>query len=42
MEAYRVPGNKKGDNYFDLKTWRTGLGGKWFFWYVNRGLFGTS
>ena len=39
LEVYKIIGNKKGDLYFDLKSWRLGYGGTWSFYYVERGQF---
>ena len=41
LQAYRVPGTKKGTHYFDLNNWQDGAGGSWQYWFVDRGLFGT-
>jgi hypothetical protein len=42
LETYKIPGNKFGDRFFDMNTWRSGSGGTWSFYYVSNGLFGVA
>lgn len=42
IKAYKVPGTKTGENYFDLSDWQTGNGGAWENWSINNGLFTTA
>ena len=42
IKVYKVPGNTKGDNYFDLTNWKTGFGGTWENWYIENGILSTS
>jgi cyanophycinase len=37
--AYKVPGSTTGKNFFNLNTWTSGVGGKWYNYYVDRGIF---
>jgi hypothetical protein len=41
IEVYKITGTKEGDRYFDIKTWKTGYGGTWLYYYVDRGFFST-
>jgi cyanophycinase-like exopeptidase len=39
VKVYRVKGNEEGSNTFDLSDWETGIGGEWFYWFVDDGEF---
>ncbi|MFT3738411.1 MAG: Type 1 glutamine amidotransferase-like domain-containing protein [Breznakibacter sp.] len=39
LKAYRAKGTAAGTNTFDLNDWRTGEGGMWLHWSVDRGMF---
>ena len=40
LEVYKVAGTRQGDRFFDISTWKTGFGGQYGFYYVDRGTFG--
>ncbi|MCS6981869.1 MAG: cyanophycinase [Flavobacteriales bacterium] len=40
--VYRVVGKPNGSNYFNVKTWDSGAGGQWFWWYVSQGTLFTT
>lgn len=42
IKVFKVPGNTIGDNYFDLTDWKTGSGGTWENWYIDKGTFSDS
>ncbi|CAF1369788.1 unnamed protein product [Didymodactylos carnosus] len=37
IEVYKVAGNDRGSNFFNLSTWMGGNGGHWTFYYVDNG-----
>lgn len=37
IKVYAVDGTMDGTKYFDLSDWKTGQGGRWGNWYVDRG-----
>ena len=39
LKVFKVPGNIKGENYFNLSDWKTGSGGTWENWYIENGVF---
>lgn len=40
--VYRVVGKPNGSNSFNIKTWDSGTGGQWFWWYVSQGTLFTA
>lgn len=42
LNVYQIKGDSKGTNTFDLKTWRNGSGGTWWYWSVISGEFSES
>lgn len=38
IKVYAVKGTANGSNTFDLKDWKTGVGGVWQNWYVDNGV----
>lgn len=42
IKVYKVPANVNGENYFDLTDWKTGSGGTWENWYIEKGILLTS
>jgi cyanophycinase-like exopeptidase len=38
IKVYKVKGTSSGGNKFDLKDWKTGIGGTWENWYVSQGV----
>lgn len=39
LKIYKIKGTPTGENTFDLNTWQTGVGGDWFTWAINNGIF---
>ena len=37
VRVYKIKGDHEGSNRFDLNNWVNGRGGKWEYWYVDKG-----
>ena len=42
VKVYKVPGTLSGNNFLDLKDWKTGSGGSWFNWYIDNSGFNEN
>lgn len=42
LSVYQVQGTPTGANTFDLSTWKTGTGGTWKYWFVEKGVLKIS
>jgi cyanophycinase-like exopeptidase len=39
LKVYKIPGTSSGNNFFNLTNWINGIGGTWYNWSVNNGVF---
>lgn len=39
VKTYQIKGTTYANNSFDIKDWKTGMGGTWFDWSVSNGIF---
>ena len=37
LSVYKIIADESGKATFDLKKWRSGTGGQWFYWYIENG-----